>query len=848
MGGVGAGCIEMGLDGRFRNITINNNRTADTRIPVSPGAFIAVRATRRGKVFTRLLQSSSDVPFEAAGVAAPYTPEEQLGWRGLYPCARYQLNDERFPVTVRWRAFSPIVPYDLDASTMPVLFLTVEMENPGEDVFDVASVVNWENLRGCTRGHSPEDRGEIRRVPIAITIPPEKFLVGDDEERLRLEKQAQETFIGLEFGSAQDIATNADGHYCLVAQPQRAVEVSLRTWNERDPAEVADFWHAFHYEGFAGNQFARSAAAHSGAVCCSAPLGPKSRVQFIYALTWYCPRFEVSGINYGNGYANAFKNAREVVQRALKHYAYYGSAVEAWQKRFVGSSLPQWFSKMLVNSNSVLSTNSFLAQDGRFAMMETPEDPLMGSIDRRLHSSLGTLLFFPELEHRELSLFAKAKDESQPGRIYRRLGRLSLDEPSFGDQPDELMDINPKFVLMACRNFQMTGRRAAIERMFPRLQQAMEHVLSRDKDRDALPEQRGVSTTFDNWPIYGVNSYTSSLWIAALRAYIRLARHVRREDEARRYEEVLARALKRFEECLWLEEKGYYRVYCDVHGEGKDDKERQDGCHSGQLAGQWYADFLTLGHLFPPERIESALDAMWRMNEMPYQERRRSRTRGKDAPDPARHELTWPSFYLTQCACLHMYHNHPNRGLWCVQRIYQDLQAQGGRTFNMPLSWDVAANEPAGWGADRHMSATAVWHVLYALQGFFLDIPAQTLWLRPNLPQGVHSFSSPILTPFCLGSMEFHDERTDKYRQKVRVAFDSPIRLKSVVLRIPGDVPDVRVSFNSPTGIEETQHVIGYDGTERLVEILPRDSVMVNGPMTIVLEETAAVPTPMGRA
>jgi len=252
MGGIGAGCIEMGLDGRFRNITINNNRTADTRIPVSPGSFLAVRAARRGKVIMRLLQAGSDVPFEQAGIVPPFTPEEQLTWRGIYPSARYHLNDPKFPLEVRWRAFSPIIPYDLDASTLPVLFLTVEVYNPTDDVYDAAAVFNWENLSGCVQGRFPDDRGPIRPINMASLIPPERRAKEkDDQTQFERELEERPRFIGFEFGSP-DARSNAEGHYCLLTQPLRHVENSVRTWNERDPSSVAEFWQSFYYEGTMG--------------------------------------------------------------------------------------------------------------------------------------------------------------------------------------------------------------------------------------------------------------------------------------------------------------------------------------------------------------------------------------------------------------------------------------------------------------------------------------------------------------------------------------------------------------------------------------------------------------------
>ena len=66
LGGVGAGCIEMGADGRLRNVTINNNRLASERIPWADSSFLAVRAAHADDAHVRVLQNTSSIDFESA--------------------------------------------------------------------------------------------------------------------------------------------------------------------------------------------------------------------------------------------------------------------------------------------------------------------------------------------------------------------------------------------------------------------------------------------------------------------------------------------------------------------------------------------------------------------------------------------------------------------------------------------------------------------------------------------------------------------------------------------------------------------------------------------------------------
>ncbi|MCP4644984.1 MAG: hypothetical protein GY851_31370 [bacterium] len=850
LGGIGTGCIELGRDGRFRNITINNNRSAAARIPVSEGALLAVRAARRGRVHTRMLQAGSGLPFEKAGIVPTYTPPEQLNWRGLYPCSHYKLDDQQFPLDVTWSGMTPIIPYDTDASSLPLVFMTVYVKNTTDATLDVATVLNWENLCGCTRGDFPSKRGPIR--PVLVMEDLQYALKDNDKEDTDdSDSNGPPRFAGFEFGFRGEHRSNAEGNYCLLAKQQRDVDVSLMSWDERNPRELEAFWQAFHDEGRLMNKLSRAPESHSGSVCCSFPLEAKKGRSLVYIVSWHCPRFVVDGTDLGNGYANDYPNALEVANRALAHYRYYFNSVEDWQNRIMSSSLPRWFNRSLINCNYVLSTNTLLTQDRQFTLMETPEDPLTGAMDRRFHSSLGPLLLFPEYETRELAHMGTAVNPEQKGRIYRYHGRECPNNPSngeneHGDPQAELLDINPKFVLMAYRNFQMTGKLFMLEQAFPRLKEAMAHMRDRDEDNDGLPEHGGTVCTYGDWPLEGVDSYTSGLWLVALRAYVKLAKRLGHDDEAKLYEKILVKARKRFDALLWDEDHGYYRFYRDPAdtNEAHEQEYMGDACHCSQLAGQWYADFLSLGRILPEDRVRKALGALCKIGEKRYGVAKAVMPDGGLCPGPHPDSgapdtgTSWPSFYTAEYCSLLMTHGYTDRALYVLQKTFKNIFARRGRTFNQPLGWDLETNDARGWGSDRHMGSTSIWHVYYALQGFYLSLPERQIWVRPNLPYGVHFLSAPLFTSVCLGWLKFREEVTDRYEQRVDLTFDSPIQLKRVVLRVPDGVEDVHVSCESAEGTEETEHYFGDDGPDRLVEIAPTDGITVKGTLTIVLKQT----------
>ena len=272
---------------------------------------------------------------------------------------------------------------------------------------------------------------------------------------------------------------------------------------------------------------------------------------------------------------------------------------------------------------------------------------------------------------------------------------------------------------------------------------------------------------------------------AALRAYIRLAARLNRVEEAEKYSRILQKALKSFDKHLWNAPGKFYRVYHDEKAAGADHEVLHEGCHSGQLAGQWYADFLMLGELFPEEQVKAALDALFWSNEKPWGVSEAYMPDGSACVNPPsiaekpNVEKCWHGLALAHYACLQIAHGQADRGLRAIQKMYEHIHVARGRSFNQPLWWDTAPEGEESDFLERHTSSLSVWHLLYALAGFQLNVPDQILWIRPHLPRGVFSLNVPLFTPVCQGWLRFVETAEGPYRQEVQVSLDSPILIRS---------------------------------------------------------------------
>ncbi len=833
IGGIGAGCIEFGPDGYFRNITINNNRTAATRIPVWDRSFLAVRASGSAGGACRILQPGASLPFAAANVQPVFTPEGSLSWEGAYPCAHYRVAPSDFPVELAWTVMSPIVPYDIEASSLPLIFFTLEARNAGSEPVTFSAMFNWENMWGCTQSTHPDIRGAIRPRLSSEGDVSGKAIEGQEGS------EALPLLLGLEFGSVGACQDNAHGHYALSLKQEDAVETSVMAWRQNSPEELRVFWQAFAETGKLPNLISQSRESHCGAVCGTTELSPGRKHSFVFLLAWHCPRFEVDGVDEGNEYANRFANALDVTAFGFKHYRYFVDAVEDFRSRLTSSSLPSWLTRMLLNGNSVFSTNTIYTRDKRFAMFESPASPRTGSIGMRLYSSLATTLFFPDLERRELERLCQTTDSVIAGRVYGFLGEGGVSYPRYDAGDRELQEANASFLLMACRDFFMTGRSATLDMLYPKIQEAIQYVVARDLDQDGLPEFENAETLFGECSDVSGGSYAAGLWVAALMAVARLAQHLKKREDARAYAALLQKARHAFDAKFWNAQDGFY---ADRRTDDAEGAASGSVCRAAQLAGQWYADFLGIGGLFPADRVGRALESMRRLNEKRSGVANAVDANGGPAALVEASGESWPYISLAHYACLNISRGNVDEGIGSVQKVHKNIIVKSGREFDRPLRWNLEANAPVAPDDERHMGAASIWHVLFAMQGFFLNVPEQTLYLCPNLPKWVNSLNVPLVTPICWGRLYFYENTDPDYMQYVRLSFDGLIHVKNVVLRVPRRMRQAVVQCVSPAGAERATHRLWRNGDDVHITLGFDAPILIGDKTTIVVKEGGQSP------
>ncbi len=835
LGGIGAGAVEILPDGRFANITINNNRTTDERIDFATGSFFAVRIEQNGDSTARLLQTKTNLDISAA-VGDPrliLMPEDTILYNGLYPEADINYRIPVTPVKINLKAFSPVIPGDMDSSQMPAAVFSFTVSNPSDDSADVSMLFSWENLNGCF--------GKIKRS-------------GRYPAKL-LKDNTGGAVSGIQMSYSKKMMESYWGSYAIVADCPGGTTSALM-WDPASPDGTTTLWNKFTADGTLDQDIDPQAGLFSGALSCKVPLKPGESTEIAFSLAWHFPDYYagnvLEGINMGNYYSTIWPNAAETASTALRNRKEYLAEVDGWHKRVTDSTLPEWLEQMLINNLYVFTTNTLRANDGRYSIMETPYGPMMGTLDQRFYSSIATLLFFPELETAEMNLFADTRNPNDAGRIYHDLGRARFDKPSTGTTEKRWTDLNPKFVLMALRNYEWTGDRAELVRLYPKLKDVMQFTLNQDEDGDLLPDQHGRSTTYDDWAFYGANSYSSGLWLAALQAYPLIADIMDDPAEAVKYRSITPLAAQFFEDKLWDEDAGYYILFNDeALPDGGDIPSISRASHDGQLAGQWYADFLYLGRLFPQEHIDKTVESIGKINQRDYGVAKGLNQDGSPVPNPtsenwwSESENGWPHYETCHYASLAIYNGHTDNGLESVKKVYDNVHELYGLPWNQPLRWDLTKNGTYGWGADRYMTSPGIWHVLLALEGFSIDIPGQSIRILPRLPSHTETLSAPLRTPKSWGRLDYSEENSKETSlQTTRISFDSPVIVREIVVNAPRAGLEAGVKITAPDGSQASLdlHRLSSGNLDELV--LSLGAPVEIGPDGLLIEVAGRVPQP----
>jgi uncharacterized protein (DUF608 family) len=616
LGGVGSGWFELRHDGRFRNWNICNNEPYAAGPALGDKArhalFFLVRFHERGgHPFIKILQIPDEVDTGAVPsqfFAFPYmTGIERIDYEASFPFSRLRFRDRDLPLDIELEAFSPFIPHDIRNSSLPAAVFRFRVRSRAKRPAEVM-------LLAALQGFAGHD---VARKRFAGRV-----VEGADWRMMELGAEmidpAHDTW-----GTQAMMSLAADSTWYL-------------GWDHRHPyyeklienptlGNVDDIPGRNHRKDEATGERLAGGTLR-GSIAVSRTLRPGAGFDHTFVTAWHFPNRYAGTKNRtvdttvprrfeGHYYANFFDGATAVATYVRERLDDLEARTRAFRDRFFDSSAPRVVLDQVNSHLNTFLTSAWLTRDMNFGIQEgLTSDRSWGplaTIDVSLYGAVMTEALFPEL-HRNM-MRAHARLQAPSGEVGHGIDRnfASVDTH---EHVKGRLDLPSQYAILVLRGFFASGDRAYIQELWPSVKRALEYVMrERDMNGDGLPDMEGAMCTYDNFPMYGAASYVCSLWLSALAHAVAAARALGDAEAEARYASLLAKGREVFERKLWA--GSHYRLYNDEGGARGD---RDEGCLTDQIVGQWANALSGLGDLLDPARMKKALGTILRLARRPW--------------------------------------------------------------------------------------------------------------------------------------------------------------------------------------------------------------------------------------
>ena len=590
--GIACGQLYLGGDGRlwywdiFKSATSTDGKNRiweghKYKDPVRPDSAVehgfAMRIVAGGATSIRTLdrRGFSDVSF-----------------RGEYPIGRVNYRDDAVPVQVALEAFSPLIPLNIEDSSIPATILEFTLHNSGTQPVEIALAGWLENAvcLGAEGGAPVRRRNTLQKhadsfsvVSLAEAISSADAAPSADPQKIPGFGSMALTLLG---GAGETAAVTDVGAWPPTAE---TVFGRLTTQNGADAVKPID------------QQFA-------GALGKTFPLAPGAEAKVTFVLSWWFPFYgspsgEMASItDFGNlkrRYALRFDGAHAVARYVTENFDRLSSHTRLWNRTWYDSTLPYWFLDRTFVTVDCLATQTLHAFDnGRWWGWEGV-DCCAGTCQHVWQYAQAVARLFPGIERdlRERVDFGLAWHDNG-AMDYRGEAARQVAHDGFCGT-----------IVRIYREHQMSPDSDFLRRLWPRIRKSIEFIMSEDQNADGILEGRQYNTLDAAW--FGPMGWISSLYLAALAAGEAMAVEMDDRDFAARCRRVLDAGRANIVAQLF---NGEYFIHRPPDLKNTN---TNDGCHIDQVMGQSFAFQVGLPRVIAENESKSALKSLWTYNFTP---------------------------------------------------------------------------------------------------------------------------------------------------------------------------------------------------------------------------------------
>ena len=634
LGGIGTGTVSLGGRGELRDWEIWNHPGKGKDLPYTFFALWA-RPEGGGEATARVLEARQGLPYAGGhGIPTRYAPGlprlRGARFEATYPVARIVFDDDALPVAATLDAWNPLVPLDVDASSLPVAHFRWTLTNPGPRPVAVSVAFSLLNAAGYD-GHAALGNRHAA-------------LFGRNENAWRDDG----TVRGLRMTTGKYDPGHPQFGSLAVLTPHPDVTF-LRRWERAGWwDDLQAFWDDFADDGRLPSDPGPAAGDPSpdgetdvGTLALRATVAPGASVALPFVLAWHVPNLTntwngeeaVRGKRLGNAYGARFADAWDAAAFAARD----ADRLEADTRRFVetmeSSTLPPAVLDACTSQIDILrSTTCLQTEDGRFHAFEGCGDTAGCCPMNCTHVwffAWTVANLFPTLERTMRETDFASNTRPTGDMAFRTLLPLQTGALwEFVPAADGQMGT----VLRLYREWTQHGDIEWLRDLWPQAKRSLEFVWSPqnrhgwDADRDGVME--GIQHNTYDIEFCGPNTMVGTIYLAALRAAAEMAGALGEAEDAASYR-ALAEKGQRGYEALFNGEYYEQRVRFDaatqaerltrinngVPLDGNTPRYQYGaGCLSDQLLGQWFALTAGLGYVLDPGHVRSAAAAIHRHN------------------------------------------------------------------------------------------------------------------------------------------------------------------------------------------------------------------------------------------
>jgi non-lysosomal glucosylceramidase len=721
VGGIGTGTVSFGGRGNLQDWEIMNRPAKG----YNPGAgrensaFFTLYTDVEGKRDLRLLEGP--VPFYlyegSSGAIATNHGLPRFAsatFDAAYPFGQVNLQTPQIPVHVKIKAFNPLIPGDIDNSSIPIAVIDFELTNTsGKDIyFSICSTM--QNFIG-------EDGSEGRAAGNKNTF------------------QSLNGVSGILFTSDKvDKTADQWGEMALLTSSTGKITYRTAWMPERWGSSMLDFWDDLSADGQLENRIDNVSNKPLASLAASDILPAYARKTIRFLITWYFPnRTAWSSKPLKNYYTTMYSGAWDVAISTFPDLPNLEKKTVEFVKAFCSSDIAEEAKEAALFNISTLRTQTcFRLSDGNFYAWEGCNDKegwCFGSCTHVWNYETATAMLFGDLA-RSMRRIEFGPATTETGLMSFRV-KLPLDEiPGFAKvAADGQMGCIQKLY----REWQLSGDEDFLKELYPKAKSVLSYAWIKggwDGNQDGVME--GVQHNTMDVEYYGPNPQMTIWYLGALRAMEEMAKYMKDKEMALKCRKMFENGSRWTDENLFNGEYYIHKVVVprreDIPEEqlvgmgssdyGNPDYQLGEGCLVDQLVGQYMAHVCGLGYLLKKENIATTLQSIMKYNYQPDLSDHFNCFRSYAMGDEA--ALLMASYPKTRPANPFPYFTEVMTGFEYVAAIgmlYEEQTENGLKCItNIRKRYDGRKRSPFDEAECGHHygRAMASWSALLALSGF----------------------------------------------------------------------------------------------------------------------------------